>query len=101
MNTETNAIVQIHENKSFEDQTIYLSGHGYHNCRFFRCTFVVRESPPFMTGCHIECCIWHIDMLVHDHRHWENFIKIMAPMIHTSLPKSFMEQRKQSPRAES
>lgn len=83
----------VHEGKTFADATVYLSGNSYYDCKFYRCTFVVREGGiPAMVGCHIECCVWHFDLLVSDHHAWESFVRIMVPLVQQSLPRAFTQQ---------
>jgi hypothetical protein len=80
----------IHEQKVFHDCTIYLTGNSYYDCKFYRCTFVVREGGiPALVGWHIECCVWHIDLMISDHRVWESFLRTMGPLVQQSLPKAF------------
>ena len=81
----------VHEGRVFEHCTVYMSGNAFYNCRFFRCTLVLRESKDLtVIGCTFECCNWHLDFLVHDYRTWENFTRIMGPLIHQSLPRAFL-----------
>lgn len=82
----------VHEEKVFSDCTVYLTGNSYYDCKFYRCTFVVREGGiPAMVGCHIECCVWHLDLLVSDHRTWDSFVRIMVPLVQQSLPQAFAQ----------
>lgn len=53
-----------HENETFENQTVYLSGQAFIHCKFNGCTVVVRESPYHLDGCTFERCNWHVDWLV-------------------------------------
>ena len=86
-------IALIHENQSYEDCTVYLSGNAYYGCRFIRCTLVVRDcGVPALVGCYFECCNWHIDMLVSDHTVWETFSELMVDMIQKSLPRAFVKE---------
>lgn len=82
----------IQEGCEFKNATVYMSGNAFYDCRFFRCTLVVREGGiPELVGCTFECCIWHLDVLVNDHRMWESFAKAMFPLIRDSLPRAFVE----------
>ncbi len=88
------AIHLVHEGQVFQDCTVYMSGNAFYDCKFFRCTLVVRESGiPALVGCTLQCCTWHLDFLVSDHRAWENFMKVMAPVVRDSLPRAFVEPR--------
>ena len=88
-----NGIALIHEGVSYEDCTVYLSGNAYYDCRFVRCTLVIREcGVPALVGCYFECCNWHIDMLVSDHTMWESFTKLMVGMVQQSLPRAFARE---------
>lgn len=83
----------IHEGKVFEDCTVYLTGNAFYDCKFYRCTFVIREGGiPAMVGCHIECCVWHIDLMFSDHRNWDSFVRIMVPLVEQSLPRALTDQ---------
>ena len=78
----------VHEKVVFEDQVIYLAGNSYFDCTFRRCTLVVREQIGPLTGCCIESCIWHLDLLISDHEYWDSFLGRIAPAITQSLPRA-------------
>jgi hypothetical protein len=84
---QTMAALLFHENRIFEDQTIYLAGNAYYGCTFRRCTLVIREAPMSMDTCTCDGCIWHIDMLVHDLASWERFLQGSALMMGQCLPR--------------
>ena len=89
-------IALVHEEKVFSDCVVYLTVNSFYGCKFYRCTFVIREGGiPAMVGCHIECCVWHIDILVSDHRAWESFVRMMVPLVQQSLPRAFTEGQSQ------
>ncbi len=54
-------LLNKHENKIFESQTVFLSGNAFNNCTFKNCTLFVTNSPVAMNGCHIANCNWHLD----------------------------------------
>lgn len=86
----------VHEGCSFRNTTVYMSGNVFYDCKFFRCTLVVREGGiPSMVGCTVECCIWHLDLLVNDHHHWDSFLKVMGPLVRDSLPRAFLDNAQQ------
>jgi len=49
---------------TFQNQTIYISGHAFVRCRFVACTLVLREAVYHMEGCTFERCNWHIDRML-------------------------------------
>lgn len=53
-----------HENETFQNQTVYLSGQAFINCRFVACTLVLRETVCHMDGCGFDRCNWHIDRIM-------------------------------------
>ncbi len=50
------------QNETFRSQTIHPAGHGYENCTFDGCTFVVTNAPFSMTGCNLRNCNWRIEI---------------------------------------
>lgn len=90
------ATTLVHEGREFSNETVYLSGNSFYDCRFFRCTLVVREGGiPNLVGCTFDCCNWHIDVLITDHRRWDSFLKTVAPLIRDSLPRAYADMPKQ------
>jgi hypothetical protein len=73
--------VILHRGVTLRDATVYLSGHAYHNCRFERCTLVVRESNFSCTGCSFEACTFHLDMVLHDRIGLENLRDITVSLL--------------------
>ncbi|MCC6239952.1 MAG: hypothetical protein IT448_06620 [Phycisphaerales bacterium] len=53
-----------HENITFTNATVYLSGQAFIKCTFVACTLVLREPLYHMDGCRFERCNWHIDRTV-------------------------------------
>jgi hypothetical protein len=45
-----------HEDRTFEDQFVPLTGHAYIRCRMVRCTLVYDGAPFMAEGCHFENC---------------------------------------------
>lgn len=84
----------VQEGRQFRNETVYMSGNSFYDCKFFRCTLVVREEGiTSLVGCTFECCNWHLDILVTDHRRWDSFLKTMAPLIRDTLPRAFAEPK--------
>jgi len=54
-----------HENKTFEAQTLQISGHAYFNCKFINCTLIFTNVPVVLQGCQFQNCNWslHYDIL--------------------------------------
>jgi hypothetical protein len=53
-----------HENETFQNDTVYLSGQAFINCRFVACTLVLRETVCHLDGCGFDRCNWHIDRVL-------------------------------------
>ena len=53
-----------HENKTFENQTIYISGQAFVNCKFVACTLILRETIYHLDQCSFERCNWHVDWVL-------------------------------------
>ena len=49
------------ENRTFQNQTIYISGQAFINCTFTNCTLVLRETIYHLDRCTFERCNWHVD----------------------------------------
>lgn len=87
----------VHENKTFEDQTIYLDGHAYFDCTFKRCTFFTRNLTfPVMSGCRAEDTAFHLDLLVHDHEQWSAFLSGMGKKM-IELMSKLPDKKKRKP----
>lgn len=81
----------IHEKQEFKHCTVYMSGHAFYDCSFFRCTLVVRDWGILtLVGCKFDCCLWHLDLLISDPRAWENMTRVLVPLIQGSLPRPFL-----------
>ncbi len=53
-----------HENETFTNQTIYISGQAFLRCTFVACTLVLRETVYHLEGCTFERCNWHVDWVL-------------------------------------
>ena len=53
-----------HENQTFQNQTIYLSGQAFIGCTFQQCTLILRETVYHLEGCTFERCNWHVDWVL-------------------------------------
>ena len=53
-----------HEDETFKNQTVYISGQAFIRCKFIACTLVLRESVYHIEGCTFERCNWHVDCLI-------------------------------------
>jgi hypothetical protein len=91
-----NVTTLVHEGRQFKNETVYMTGNSFYDCKFLRCTLVIREGGiSNLVGCTFECCNWHIDILITDHHRWDSFLKTMAPLIRGSVPRSFAETQQQ------
>src|SRR5690606_5193794 len=57
-------ILTKHENITFTNTTVYISGQAFIKCTFVACTLVLREPLYHLDGCRFERCNWHIDRTV-------------------------------------
>jgi hypothetical protein len=53
-----------HEDQTFENQTVYVSGQAFIRCKFNACTLVFRESSYHLEQCVFDRCNYHVDWLV-------------------------------------
>jgi hypothetical protein len=53
-----------HENETFQNQTVYISGQAFIQCKFIACTLVLRETIYHLEGCTFERCNWHVDWVL-------------------------------------
>src|SRR5688572_31459212 len=53
-----------HENATFQNQTVYISGQAFINCTFIGCTLVLRETIYHLQNCTFERCNWHVDWVL-------------------------------------
>lgn len=53
-----------HEQQTFQNQTIYVTGQAFVGCTFINCTLVFREGLFLMEQCNVQRCNWHIDRVV-------------------------------------
>jgi hypothetical protein len=61
------SVLLKHENRVFEDQTVYATGNAYVGCVFRRCVLVaVSAGGMVFDECRFEACVWHLNVVVHD-----------------------------------
>lgn len=60
----TGVYLTQHENRTFESQTIIVSGNAFLRCTFIHCTLVLTNVAAMLSGCHFVRCNWHLDYLV-------------------------------------
>ena len=53
-----------HENETFQNQTVYISGQAFINCTFTACTLILRETVYHLQNCSFERCNWHVDWVL-------------------------------------
>jgi hypothetical protein len=53
-----------HDNRTFENQTVYISGQAFINCKFIGCTLILRETIYHLEQCSFERCNWHVDWVL-------------------------------------
>src|SRR5687767_9080110 len=53
-----------HENQTFTNQTVYISGHAFIRCNFVACTLVLRERVYHLEDCSCDRCNWHVDCVL-------------------------------------
>jgi hypothetical protein len=53
-----------HENQTFTNQTVYISGQAFINCTFQACTLILRETIYHLQNCTFERCNWHVDWVL-------------------------------------
>src|SRR6266481_4251403 len=53
-----------HENETFLNQTVYISGQAFVRCNFIACTLILRETVYYLEGCQFERCNWHVDWVL-------------------------------------
>ena len=53
-----------HENETFQNQTVYISGQAFIGCTFTACTLVLRETIYHLDRCTFERCNWHVDRVL-------------------------------------
>lgn len=75
-----------HENTVFEDQTVYATGNAYVGCTFRRCVLVaVSTADMVFDKCEFETCIWHLNVVIHDHKSCAAIEKLLG-FIRQSVP---------------
>src|SRR3954470_17925443 len=54
-----------HDNITFTNQTVYISGQAFIRCNFVACTLVLRgETVYHLEDCSFDRCNWHVDSLL-------------------------------------
>jgi len=77
----------IHEGRTFEDQTIYITGNAYIGCTFKRCTLVYAGLPYRIVDSQAIACNLQLSWLVHDRKQWLDFLKNIGPIVANMLPR--------------
>lgn len=62
--TRSLMLLTKHENLTFQNQTIYISGQAFIRCTFIGCTLVLRETVYYLEGCTFDRCNWHVDRVL-------------------------------------
>lgn len=85
-----NFVLTKHENKTFESQTLQISGHAYIKCQFINCTLIFTNVPVVLQGCHFQNCNWslHYDILWGAPQTLQT-IKKLIDKIDQGMPKDF------------
>jgi hypothetical protein len=53
-----------HEDETFRNQTVYISGQAFVRCQFVGCTLILRETVYHLEACSFERCNWHVDWVL-------------------------------------
>jgi hypothetical protein len=53
-----------HENETFQNTTVYISGQAFIRCNFIGCTLVLRETVYHLESCTFDRCNWHVDVVM-------------------------------------
>jgi hypothetical protein len=54
-----------HENVTFTNQTVYISGQAFIRCNFVACTLVLRGDTVYhLEECAFDRCNWHVDCVL-------------------------------------
>ena len=53
-----------HENETFQNQTVYISGQAFIRCKFIACTLVLRDAIYHWEDSVADRCNWHIDWVL-------------------------------------
>ena len=53
-----------HEDQTFQNQTVYISGQAFVRCNFVACTLLLRETVYYMESCSFDRCNWHLDAVL-------------------------------------
>ena len=94
-----------HDNRTFENQTVYISGQAFINCKFVGCTLVLRETIYHLEQCSFERCNWHVDWVLmwgspESIREIKALVGLMEQAQQTQLPQATaMAQAAQANRA--
>lgn len=75
-----------HDQVVYEDQTVYVSGNAYFGCEFHRCTMVMSGGPSILSDCQFGGCIWHLNVILHDHGQATAFLGVLQGTVLPSLP---------------
>ena len=53
-----------HEDETFTNTTVYISGQAFIRCTFVGCTLVLRETVYHLEACTFDRCNWHVDVVL-------------------------------------
>jgi hypothetical protein len=82
-------VILRHDNVTFEDQTIYLTGSAYIGCTFRRCTLVLMGfPPPMLDNCTIDSCVFHLNLVISDVDQANELRKVLEKLMIPSLPRT-------------
>jgi hypothetical protein len=80
-----------HENETFQNQTVYISGQAFIRCKFVACTLVLRDAVYHWEDCQADRCNWHIDWILmwgsrESLRHIKDLVTLLEQVQRQQLP---------------
>jgi hypothetical protein len=57
-------ILSKHQDKSFDSQTVFVSGGAFLRCKFTDCTLVMTNDNFHLDNCHFDRCNWQLNVLL-------------------------------------
>jgi hypothetical protein len=76
-----------HDNVTFEDETLCVTGNAYVGCRFERCTLqFVGGVQSYFDRCTFTNCVWHFNVVISDSAQADALVELINRCVYRSVP---------------
>ena len=75
-----------HDNVSFADETLCVTGNAFIDCRFERCTLqFVGDVLSYFDRCTFTNCVWHFNVVIGDSQQADALVELINRCVYRSV----------------